>query len=64
MATCNAQGLVISALVRGHRLTRRPDLLRILEGTAKIFQLDVQQNGVRVLVDGHVFYTEIPGGPS
>ncbi|HEV2715180.1 MAG TPA: D-glucuronyl C5-epimerase family protein, partial [Terriglobales bacterium] len=62
--SCNAQGLVISALVRGHRLTRRPDLLRILEGTAKIFQLDVQQNGVRVLVDGHVFYTEIPGGAS
>ena len=40
-----------------------PELLRILKGTAKIFQLEAQQNGVRVLIDGHVFYTEIPGGP-
>ena len=62
--SCNSQGLAISALVRGYRLTGRPALLRILQGTAKIFQLDAQQNGVRILIDGHVFYTEIPGGPS
>jgi heparosan-N-sulfate-glucuronate 5-epimerase len=61
--SCNAQGLVISALVRGYRVSRRPDLLRILRGTAKIFQLDAQHGGVRVMVDEHVFYTEIPGGP-
>jgi hypothetical protein len=62
--SCNSQGLVISALVRGHRLTHRAELLQILKGTAKIFQLDTQQNGVRVLIDGHVFYTEVPGGPA
>ena len=31
------------------------------QGHSQNFQLESQQNGVRVLIDGHVFYTEIPG---
>jgi hypothetical protein len=58
-----AQGLVISALVRAWRLTKRPSLLELLKNSAKVFDLDVENSGVRVPLDGHALYTEIPGGP-
>jgi hypothetical protein len=61
--SANAQGLVISALVRGWRITRRPRLLELLAGSARVFQLDCSSNGVRVQADGHVLYTEVPGLP-
>jgi len=57
------QGLVISALVRAWRLTKRPQLLELLKNSAKVFELDVEDSGVRVSLDGHTLYTEIPGGP-
>jgi hypothetical protein len=57
------QGLVISALVRAWRLTKRPELLELLKNSAKVFELDVKDFGVRVLLEGHTLYTEIPGGP-
>jgi heparosan-N-sulfate-glucuronate 5-epimerase len=57
------QGLVISALVRAWRLTKRPELLELLKNSAKVFELDVKDSGVRVLLEGHTLYTEIPGGP-
>lgn len=57
------QGLVISALVRAWRLTKRTELLDLLKSSAKVFELDVKDSGVRVLLDGHTLYTEIPGGP-
>jgi hypothetical protein len=57
------QGLVISALVRAWRLTKRPELLELLKNSAKVFELDVKDLGVRVLLEGHTLYTEIPGGP-
>ncbi|MBZ5665707.1 MAG: D-glucuronyl C5-epimerase family protein [Acidobacteriia bacterium] len=57
------QGLAISALVRAWRLTRRPELLKLLRRSADVFGLDVKDSGVRVSLDGHTLYTEIPGGP-
>lgn len=58
-----AQGLAISALVRGWRLTQRPELLELLKNSAKVFELDVDDSGVRVWLDGRTLYTEVPGGP-
>jgi hypothetical protein len=57
------QGLVISALVRGYRITRRPRLLDLLQGATRIFELDVHDGGVREpLPPGSgVLYSELPG---
>jgi hypothetical protein len=57
------QGLVISALVRAWRLTKRPELMELLRHSAKVFELDVEDAGVRIWLDGHSLYTETPGGP-
>jgi len=57
------QGLVISALIRSWRLMKRPELLELLKNSAKVFELDVKDSGVRVLLEGHTLYAEIPGGP-
>jgi len=57
------QGLVISALVRAWRLTKRPELLELLKSSARVFELDVKEGGVRTLLEGHTLYTETPGGP-
>jgi len=59
--SANVQGFVISALVRGWRITRRPRLLELLKGSARVFELDCDRNGVRVQAEGHVVYTETPG---
>jgi hypothetical protein len=58
-----SQGLVISAMVRAWRLTKRPQLLELLKNSAKVFALDVEDGGVRVSLDRHTLYTETPGGP-
>lgn len=55
------QGLVISVLVRGYRFTGRPRLLELLQGTSRIFALDIQEGGVRELLSSGAFYTEKPG---
>lgn len=55
------QGLAISALVRGYRLTKRPRLLELLQGASRIFEIDVQDGGVRERVTSGAFYTELPG---
>jgi len=60
--SANAQGLVISAMVRGWRVTKKPSLRKLLEGAARIFDLDVDQGGIRTRIDGNIFYTEVPGG--
>jgi hypothetical protein len=57
------QGLVISALVRGYRLTKRPRLLELLRGASQIFSLDVREGGVREPVTSGAFYSELPGEP-
>jgi hypothetical protein len=56
------QGLVISALVRAWRLTKRENLRELLKNSAKVFALEVKDSGVRVPLDGHALYTEVPGG--
>jgi hypothetical protein len=55
------QGLVISALVRGYRLTERPRLLELLQGSSRIFELDVQEGGVREQLTSGALYSELPG---
>jgi hypothetical protein len=62
--SANVQGFVISALVRGWRITSRPRLLELLRGSARVFELDCERNGVRVQAEGHVVYTETPGLPA
>jgi len=57
------QGLVISALVRAWRLTKRPQLLQLLKKSAVVFERDVKDSGVRVSWEGRTLYTEVPGGP-
>jgi hypothetical protein len=61
--SAHVQGLVISALVRGWRVTRRPYLLELLKKSAKVFESDVEDNGLRIRVNQHSIYTEIPGSP-
>jgi hypothetical protein len=55
------QGLVISTLVRGYRLTRRPHLLELLQGATQIFAVDVRQGGVREQLHTGTLYSELPG---
>ena len=60
--SAHAQGLAMSAVVRGWRVTKRPHLWELLQGSAKIFDLDVKEGGIRAQSDGNAFYTEVPGG--
>ena len=57
------QGLAISAVVRGFRLTRRIKLLELLHGAAKIFGLSSAQGGVRIPCEQGCLYAELPDGP-
>jgi len=59
--SANAQGLAVSALVRGWRLTRRPGLLELLKKSWKVFEIGVDRNGLAEVLNGHVLYTELPG---
>ena len=61
--SAHGQGLVISALVRGYRVTKRPRLLELLEGASRIFEINVQEGGVRELLSLGAFYNEKPGCP-
>jgi hypothetical protein len=59
--SANAQGLVISALVRGWRITKRPQILELLNASSRVFEIDVARGGLREAVNGHRMYTELPG---
>jgi hypothetical protein len=61
--SAHSQGLVISALVRGYRFTGRPQLLELLQGASRIFELDVQEGGVRESLSCGALYNEKPGSP-
>jgi hypothetical protein len=61
--SAHAQGLAISAVVRGWRLTRRPRLFELLRRSADIFDLDESRGGIRAQIDGRTFFTEKPGCP-
>jgi hypothetical protein len=60
----NVQGLVMSALIRGWRVTGRSSLLELSERASRVFHLDWSQNGIRVQAEGHIAYTEVPGLPA
>jgi hypothetical protein len=62
--SAHAQGLAISALVRGWRVFRRPRLLELLRGSGHIFGLTVPAGGIRISFNNQFLYTEVPGGPS
>ena len=58
-----AQGLAISLLIRGHRLTGRPELLDLCHGATRVFEKSLEDGGVRTLEDGYALYEEYPGYP-
>lgn len=55
------QGLVVSALVRGYRFTKRSHLLELLRKASRIFTLDVNKGGVRDPLPAGALYSELPG---
>ncbi len=57
----HTQGLVISALVRGHRIKADLEVTPLLMGAARVFHLSVDCGGIRTVCDGHVLYDECPG---
>jgi D-glucuronyl C5-epimerase-like protein len=59
--SAHAQGLAISAVVRGWRVTRRPHLLELLRRSADIFDLDESRGGIRAQIGNSIFFTEKPG---
>ena len=61
--SADTQGKVISALVRAHRLTKRPQLLELLRGSSRIFELPLEEGGVRIPLTKGALYTEKPGTP-
>jgi glycogen(starch) synthase len=58
-----AQGLAISALVRGYRITGDQRLLDVACAATRVFETNVEDGGVRTLEDGHPLYEEYPGYP-
>ena len=61
--SAHSQGLVISAMVRGWRVTKKPNLWALLQRSADIFDLDENLGGVRTQIGSSTFYTEKPGCP-
>lgn len=61
--SAHAQGLCISALVRGWRVTGNQHLLGLLEGSTKVFEQDHRCGGIRRELPEGVFYSEVPGEP-
>lgn len=57
------QGVVISALVRGFRLTGDRKLLELARGGSLVFGLDIGDGGVRSYEAGQVLYEEYPAFP-
>ncbi|MBI3272529.1 MAG: hypothetical protein HYZ53_26295 [Planctomycetes bacterium] len=58
-----AQGLAISALVRGARLFGDPSFLALARAAAEPFRHDLDAGGVRTTLNGSVFYEEYPIRP-
>lgn len=58
-----AQGLAISTLVRGFRMTRERRLLELCLGATRAFEKDVNDGGVRTFEGNHVLYEEYPAHP-
>ncbi len=58
-----AQGLAISVLVRGYRMTGHANLLDLCDAATRVFGKNLEDGGVRTLERGHVLYEEYPGYP-
>jgi hypothetical protein len=58
-----AQGLAMSALVRGYRVTGREGFLDLCRAASRVFARDVRDGGVRTVEQGHALYEEYPGYP-
>jgi hypothetical protein len=58
------QGLVLSALVRAHRLgLGGTELIELCRCATAVYAQGIEQGGLRSLEDGHVLYEEYPGYP-
>lgn len=58
-----AQGLALSALVRGYRITGHERLLEIGRAATRVFEKSVEEGGVRTVEGGYALYEEYPGYP-
>lgn len=58
-----AQGLAMSALVRGYRMTGRRRLLDLGHSATRVFEKNVEDGGVRTQEAGYALYEEYPGYP-
>jgi hypothetical protein len=58
-----AQGLAISVLVRAHRMSGDTRLLEMARDAARVFEIAVEDGGVRTQERGHPLYEEYPGRP-
>lgn len=57
------QGVVMSALIRAHRLIGRGGLLPLCEGAARVFERPIEAGGVRSVEHGQTLYEEYPAYP-
>ena len=57
------QGLAISLLVRGYRMTGRSTLLDLCRAATKVFEKNVEDGGVRTPASGGALYEEYPCYP-
>jgi len=55
------QGVVVSALVRGYRISGDKRLLALCEKAARVFEKSIEDGGVRTSENGLVLYEEYPG---
>lgn len=58
-----AQGLAISVLVRGCRMTGRQDLVHLCRAATRVFEKSVEEGGLRTFEAGHALYEEYPAYP-
>jgi hypothetical protein len=58
-----AQGLAISLLVRGYRVTRQSGLLDLCHAATRVFEKSVEDGGLRSLEHGGALYEEYPAYP-
>lgn len=58
-----AQGLAMSALVRGYRLTSQRHLLDLCRAATRVFESKIEDGGVRTSERGHIVYEEYPVYP-
>ena len=58
-----AQGLAMSVLVRGARVTGRKELLDLARAATRVFERGIDEGGVVTRDGHHVLYEEYPGRP-